>query len=114
MADLFLIELATDAVLGAEEFFQLHAGGIGEEIDGAVALGVDAGLIGDEADAQAVQVGELSPGEDVDAIEHGGHLGLGAGPWGAGGGNECDALGGGGADFFVQVAHAAFAIGVEA
>ncbi len=49
-------------MLGAEEFFQFHAGGIGEKIDGAVALGIDAGLIGDEAYAEALQIGEFAPG----------------------------------------------------
>ena len=41
------VQLADEAVLGAKDGCELHSIGMREDIDGSVAAGVDAGLIGD-------------------------------------------------------------------
>ncbi len=80
--DAGLVFGAEDAVLGGEEGFELEAGdgfgGFGgEEVDGAVAVGVEAGLVGEDAEAEVVVValrgfgegGVVGGFEDVDAGE---------------------------------------------
>ncbi len=59
-------------MLGAEEGDELDAGRVAQDVDGADAVGVDAGGVGDEADALALELGEVVGLEDVDAELDGG------------------------------------------
>ena len=67
---------AEDAVLGGEELDEFDAVACAaEDVDGAAALGVEAGLVGEQADAEMAAVfggevfegGEVGGFEDVDA-----------------------------------------------
>ncbi len=71
---------AEDAVFGGEEGGESGRGDGVEDIDGAAAVGVEAGLVGKEADVVEVgEGGEVGGFEDVDAGE-GGVL-VGGGGW---------------------------------
>ena len=59
VADVSGIQFAGNAVFRAEDCGQLHSGRVRQQIDGAAARGVDAGLIGQNADAFAFQNGEV-------------------------------------------------------
>ena len=61
---------AGQAVLGTEERDKMYAGGVGKKIDGAAALGIQAGVIGDQADMLAAQRREFFRFENVDAHLH--------------------------------------------
>ncbi len=65
----FRVFLADDAVLGAEKRDEFYAGRVRENVDGAAAFAVHAGLIGDQADALALQRSEIFLLEDVNARE---------------------------------------------
>ncbi len=69
-----------EAVLGGEDRRELRSGccgGVDEDVDGADAVGVDAGLVGEEAEAEGgvgivgegLEGGEVGGFEDVDAGE---------------------------------------------
>ncbi len=70
----FLVEIAVQAVLRAENGPHLDAGGVKQQIEGRAAGGVDAGLIGDHPDPFALQGGEpgapgpRSPAEPGQAV----------------------------------------------
>jgi len=66
---------AIEAVLRGEEGDQIYAGSVGEDVAGFFAAGIDAGLVGDEADALALEGREMLALEHVDAEQD-----LGAGP----------------------------------
>ena len=51
--------LTGDAMFGAEERDEFHAVGMGEDVNGAAALRIHAGLIGDQSDAFAAQRREI-------------------------------------------------------
>src|SRR5688572_17811907 len=66
----FLVELTANAVLGTEQGLELDAFGGFENVDGGIAVAIDAGVVGDQADAQVLQWCELLLDEDVDPVEH--------------------------------------------
>src|ERR1035438_10020712 len=57
-------------MLGTEQRDQLNAGCVREEIDGAAALRIEAGMIGDQADVFSTERGEFFGFEDVYADLH--------------------------------------------
>ena len=59
-------EIAVDAVFAGVEGDEFHAGRAAEDLDGADAVAVDAGGVGEEADAFALHGGETLGFEDVD------------------------------------------------
>ena len=66
-----------EAVLRGEDGLEVHAVGVGEDVDGAVAAGVAACLVDEEADAEGLafgvgeceELGKVEELEDVDAGE---------------------------------------------
>src|ERR1700678_975650 len=68
----FGVSFSSDAVFRTEDRDQFYAVGMGQDINRAPALRVDAGLIGDQADVFALQRREIHPFEDVDARLGGG------------------------------------------
>ena len=66
-----VVEDAADAVLGAEEGDELHARGIVQQIDRGLAVARAAGVIGQEADALALEASEAFANENVDAGQDG-------------------------------------------
>ena len=86
LADVGRVLGAEDAVLGGEEADEFDAGAGGaQDVDGAAALRVEAGLVGEQADAEvasmlggeAFEGGEVGGFEDVDAGEGVGGLDAG-------------------------------------
>jgi hypothetical protein len=63
----FGVDLAGDAVLGAEERDKFYIVRVGEDVNRAAALRVHPCLIGDQADAFAAQWREILLFEDVNA-----------------------------------------------
>ncbi len=57
-------------MLRAEERDEIHAGGVSEQIDGAAALGIEAGVVGDQANVPVAQRRELLGFKDVKAGLH--------------------------------------------
>ena len=76
-------------MFGGVEGDELDFGGFEEDVDGGVQLAVDAGGVGDQADALAFQAGEMAVAEDFDA-------GFDAGPGGGRRGGCGGVVGGGG------------------
>ncbi len=113
--DALLVQLAADAVLGAEQALQAHPRRALEDVGGGPAPVVDARGVGDQADAQALQGGEARALQHVDPVEHGGHLALLPGEEGAFGAPG-DARGAGRqrAHLVVQLAGHALAVRVQA
>ena len=79
--EVFGVLLSVEAVFGGEDFEQGDfGGGVGEDVDGAAAVGIDAGLVGEEGEVEMVLMlggegfegGELSLFEDVYSGEDGG------------------------------------------
>jgi len=66
----FFVELAADAVFGAEQRDESDARGAGEKVDGGAAVAGNAGVVGDEADAAATKGSEVLLDEDVKAGLH--------------------------------------------
>jgi hypothetical protein len=60
-------DVATYAVLGREQSDEANAGGLVEDVDGSVEVGVDAGGVGDEAYAFALEEVEIVVAEHFDA-----------------------------------------------
>ena len=65
-----IVGFAADAVLGAEQGRQRHAGRLGEQIDRARAVARTSGLVGEQADALALEPREVLRRQHVDAGEH--------------------------------------------
>ena len=65
-----VVENAADAVLGAEERDQLHAGRLVDHVDRARAVGRAARVIGHQADALALEQRKAVAREDVEAGCH--------------------------------------------
>ena len=63
------VEVAVDAVLGTEEHLEMHVGRVVEHVNRRIAAVTAASWIRDEADAQSFELGEVVPGQDVDAVE---------------------------------------------
>ena len=82
VGDFRLVEVATDTVFGGEEGNEGEIFGLVEEVDGGASVAVVAAGVGDEADAEAVELAEVVAGEDVNAVEDRG--GRGGGFWGRG------------------------------
>lgn len=66
----FFVVAAGEAVLRAEERDELHAWGVGEQVDRAATLRIEAGVIGDQADVLVAQGREFLCFEDVQAGLH--------------------------------------------
>lgn len=71
----FFVELAADAVFGAEQRNESDARGASEKVNGAATVAGNAGVIGDEADAAATKGSEVLLDEDVKAGLDAGSLG---------------------------------------
>lgn len=59
---------AAEAVFGGEEGGELAVGSLVKEVDGGLAVTGAAGLVGDEAELEAFEIGEVPGGEDIDAV----------------------------------------------
>ena len=63
----FVVGLAPDAVLRAEQRGQVHSWRVEQHVDGADTGSGAAGLVGDQADPFAAQNGKLLSGKDINA-----------------------------------------------
>src|SRR5262245_36153521 len=54
VADILLVQGAEDSVLRADDSRQLDSWGVGQSVDGALALAVEAGLVGHHTDSEDV------------------------------------------------------------
>ena len=68
IAHLF-VRRPADAVLWAKQHFELDARRVLEQVNGRIAVTVLAGMVGDQADAQSLERGELLPDENVNAVK---------------------------------------------
>ncbi len=120
--DAFAVLLAEDAVFGGEDGGEVDAGG-DHDVDVAFAVAGEAGVVGDEADAFALEAGELFADEDIEAGIDGAVAVNGAADAVHGvvvavedGGGDVDAEGGGGdgGDFGAEGGDGEAAFGVDA
>ena len=65
----WMVECASEAVFGTEQGRQLNAGRLVKKVDGGLSVFVAAGVIGDQADGQAVKGGKIVSFKNVDSVE---------------------------------------------